>query len=341
MDTRELFENREKKYYSPYATLSSKTRGRLKEEEPSPFLTEFQKDTFKILHSMSFRLLKHKTQVFLSTIGDKFRTRLTHTLEVSSVARIIANGLDLNQDLVEAIAIGHDLGHTPFGHMGEFALNELTPFEFRHHEQSVRVVTRLENSGSGLNLTREVVEGILGHSKGESTIKEITEENKAGKSRTTTIEGEVVQLSDWIAYINHDLDDAFNMGLITQDDIPKGTEEILGYNFEQRISTMVMNIIESSRDQAHISMSDDIMEASDNLRGFLYRNVYTLPAIKEKESTAREVIRSLFDFFMENYDLIIKEMPFLENNKKERGVCDYLASLSDFKAQSLYEKNIK
>jgi len=338
MNIREKQEEIERKTLSPLATLSTKSKGREREEKPCSVRTEFQKDRDKILHSLSFRLLKHKTQVFLSTTGEEFRTRLTHTMEVASVAGYIAAGLNLNKDLAEAIALGHDLGHTPFGHIGEDVLNQLAPFDFKHSYQSIRVVEKIENAGKGLNLTSEVKDGIKGHSKGTLSLYDIHEENTGEKGRTSTLEGEVVQYADWIAYINHDVDDAFNMGLITRDELPGSATRVLGYNFEQRLVTMIKDVITASSEKEHIMMSEEVMKATDELRDFLYSHVYNLPQITAREETARTVVTALYNYYCEKYELVLKEMPFLKNESPQRGGCDFIASLTDIRAQELYNE---
>ncbi len=338
MNIREKTEKWEKDNLSPYATLSCDSKGRNTPEKSCKVRTEFQKDRDKILHSLSFRLLKHKTQVYLSTTGEDFRTRLTHTQEVASVARAIAKALSLNQDLVEAISLGHDLGHTPFGHAGEKSLNELAPFEFKHAEQSVRVVTKIEDNGHGLNLTREVIEGIEGHTKGEKSLYAVYNANLNGTGRPATLEGEVVQFSDWIAYINHDVDDAFNMGLIKKDDLPESTIKYLGHNFQQRVLTMMKSVISSSYGKNHIHMEEKVMRATDELRKFLFNNIYKLQEIEVKEDTAYGVIRKLYTYFLKNYNEVLKEMTFLNEQDIPRGTCDYIAFLTDLKAQEIYNK---
>ncbi len=330
----------EKKNLSKYATKSISTKGRSRDEEPCPVRTEFQKDRDRILHSLSFRLLKHKTQVFLSTSGEVFRTRLTHTLEVASIARYIARGININQDLVEAIALGHDLGHTPFGHIGEEVLNELTTFKFIHSEQSVRVVELLENNGMGLNLTGEVKDGIREHSKGTKSITELHNGSNSMFKRAATIEGEVVQFSDWFAYINHDTDDAFNMGIISKDDLPEKVYDKLGSNFRQRLVTILRDVIESSRGKEHIYMSNEILTATDELRQFLYNHVYKLPQVVEKEDRAREILVSLYKYYLKNYNLVVKAMSFMKDEVPERGTCDFIASLTDIMSEELYDNII-
>ncbi|NLB34277.1 MAG: deoxyguanosinetriphosphate triphosphohydrolase [Elusimicrobia bacterium] len=329
----EIWEN---EFLSEFASHSSRSQGRKVKEEPCSLRTEFQKDRDRIIHSLYFRLLKNKTQVYLSTTGERFRTRLSHTIEVSTVGRYIARALGLNTDLVEAIALGHDLGHTPFGHVGEETLEKLTPFKFKHSDQSLRVVEILENKGEGLNLTSEVKNGIVAHTKGTNSIFTITSENQGASRRVHTVEGEVVQFADWIAYINHDVDDAFNMGFITAADLPKSTYDILGHNFQERFVTMVSDVIISSKGQPHIRMSKKIMEATDELRRFLYDCVYELPQIAKKEEEAREIVKYLYGYYIENYDKVLGFMPYLKGVESARGVADFIASLTDNKAQDIY-----
>jgi dGTPase len=337
MRIRERIENWEKENLSSFATLSTKTKGRKNDEDPCEIRTEFQKDRDKILHCLSFRLLKHKTQVYLSTSGETFRTRLTHTLEVASIARYIARALNLNQDLVEAIALGHDLGHTPFGHVGEEVLDNMTPFAFHHNIQSLRVVEVLENQGKGLNLTHEVKQGIVQHSKGTSSIIEMYDESSKSVKKATTMEGEVVQFADWFAYINHDVDDAFNMGIIKAEDLPENTYKVLGFNFEQRLVTILTDVINSSTDKRHIYMSPEILTATDELRQFLYDHVYILPKVAKREEMAEEIMTSLYGHYLANYEEIFEDMPFLRGESSERITCDFIASLTDKKAQEFYK----
>ncbi len=338
MSVREETESWERDNLSEYASLSSGTLGRDVYEEPCQVRTEFQKDRDRIIHSLYFRLLKHKTQVYLSTTGEEFRTRLTHTLEVSTVARYISRALGLNTDLAEAAALGHDLGHTPFGHMGEDTLKQITPFAFSHSNQSLRVVEKLENGGRGLNLTREVRDAISGHAKGKKSIFEVMNENSASGGESGTIEGEVVQFADWIAYINHDVDDAFNMGLIGAGDLPGETGPVLGYNFQQRLVSMTGDVIEASRGREHILMSEEVMNATEELRSFLYSRVYELPQIAAREKTARTIVAVLYEYYCENYSRVLEQMPFLKDEDPARGACDFIASLTDPGAQELYRK---
>jgi len=340
---RELLEKEEKEHLSSYAQLSIETRGRTRSEEECPVRTCYQKDKDRILHSLSFRLLKYKTNVFLSTTGEKFRTRLTHTLEVSQIARTISRALRLNEDLTEAISLGHDLGHTPFGHIGEKILDRLAKRNhlkgFHHAEQSLRVVDLLEKNGQGLNLTYEVRDGILKHAKRRKTNYQIPEEFQGEPNQPITLEGEIVQFADWIAYINHDIDDAINMGLLKPEDLPRETIKILGNSHAQRIDTMVKSVIENSKGK--IQMSAEVMKVTVNLRDFLFQEVYTLPPVAGEEKGAREILSKLYEYYLKNFDLILKEMPWVKKvsasgENRERFVLDFLASLTDARAQELY-----
>ena len=275
-DIKKQTEEIEVKYLSVYAAKSVDTKGRLHPEKDCPLRTEFQRDRDKILHSKAFRRLKHKTQVFLSPIGDHYRTRLTHTLEVSQIARTISRALRLNEDLTEAIALGHDLGHTPFGHTGERVLDELTPFGFKHNEQSIRVVTVIEN----LNLTQETLNGI---------------ENHTGNVIPCTLEGQSVRISDRIAYINHDIDDAIRAGIIGEEDLPKESREYLGKTKSERITTIVVDIIENSLNKPELSISEECKKHMDILRNWLFENVYYT---KREEDKAERIIRELFNFYV-------------------------------------------
>lgn len=368
MLVRELLEKEEKEHLSPDAQLSVQTRGRLLPEEECPMRTCYQKDKDRILHSLSFRLLKYKTNVFLSTTGEKFRTRLTHTLEVSQIARTIARALRLNEDLTEAIALGHDLGHTPFGHIGEKVLNRLYGKGFHHAEQSLRVVDLLEKNGKGLNLTYEVRDGIVKHARRRKTVFELSADFPGKPNQPVTLEGEVVQFADWIAYINHDIDDAINMGILGPGNLPKEAVKIVGRRHAQRIDTMVKSVIENSlprpfrqnnmadaekllcyssstqrkgRGQAKIRMSPQVMKATTTLRGFLFEEVYTLPPIAGEEKRASEILSRLHRYYLENLSSLFAEMPWAKKiiaagESKERVVVDFLASLTDARAQELY-----
>lgn len=326
MTIREQLEEREKTYLSPYAALSSKSRGRKAAEQECDIRPVFQRDRDRILHCKAFRRLKQKTQVFLLPKGDHYRTRLTHTLEVSQNARTIAKALKLNEDLVEAIALGHDLGHTPFGHAGERALNDVNPFGFRHNEQSVRVVEYLEKQGKGLNLTWEVLDGIKNH-------------KTSGKPQT--LEGEIVRLSDKIAYINHDIDDAIRGGLLREEDIPEEYTRILGTSTRIRLDTMVHNVITNSMDCPSIQMSPEVAEAMAGLRRFLFVNVYQNPEAKKEEEKAVNMIAKLYEYYMNHMELLPGQ--FLEMLKEqgipeEQTVCDYIAGMTDNYAVKKFEE---
>ncbi|WHE06530.1 deoxyguanosinetriphosphate triphosphohydrolase [Thermoanaerobacterium thermosaccharolyticum] len=315
MNIREISEDMEYKILSPYAAHSRESKGRVNEEEKCDIRTDFQRDRDRIIHCKAFRRLSHKTQVFISPEGDHYRTRLTHTLEVAQISKTIARALRLNEDLTEAIALGHDLGHTPFGHSGEQVLNKLLKDGFRHNVQSLRVVDVLENNGSGLNLTWEVRDGILNHSTSGSP---------------GTLEGKIVQLSDKIAYVNHDIDDAIRGKILTNDDIPRDLRQILGDTHSKRINTMVRDIIENSIGKNDISMSDDIYEATYSLRDFLFKKVYIGSKAKSEEIKAKKVVEQLFNYFYENVDDMPKE--FIEltyRYGKERAVADYIAGMTD------------
>lgn len=316
MSIREEIEEMEREILSPYATLSANSRGREIPEEQCDIRPVFQRDRDRILHSKAFRRLKNKTQVFLTPKGDHYRTRLSHTLEVSQNARTIAKALRLNEDLVEAIALGHDLGHTPFGHAGEYVLNELCDDGFRHNEQSVRTVEKLEKNGEGLNLTWEVREGILNH-----------------QSRLTpgTLEGKIVRLSDKIAYINHDIDDAIRAQVLTEEDIPLELKKTLGFTTKQRLNTLIHNIIMNSRGQDDIIMSPEIEEAMVELRRFMFENVYKNPVAKGEEVKAKAMIEQLFHYYMEHIELLPgKYLRMLDEGEGEqRVVCDYIAGMTD------------
>ncbi len=309
-------EEMESSILSEYAVLSKNSLGRDVKETECDIRTVFQRDRDRILHSKSFRRLKDKTQVFLSPKGDHYRTRLTHTLEVSQNARTIAKALRLNEDLVEAISLGHDLGHTPFGHAGERALNEVCKLGFKHNEQSVRIVERIEKDGRGLNLTKEVRDGILNHQTA---------------LMPATLEGKVVRLSDKIAYINHDIDDAIRGQVIKEEDIPVQCRQILGKTTRERINTMIHDIVINSSQKNDICMSERVLDAMKTLRNYLFKNVYTDPIAKGQEGKAKELVKNLFLYYNENPD----EMSQLYNElirqgeEQERVVCDYIAGMTD------------
>jgi len=328
---RQFSEEREESL-SPYAVKSRFSRGRRRDEEPCPLRTAFQRDRDRIIHSKSFRRLKHKTQVFIAPLGDHYVTRLTHTLEVSQIGRTMARALNLNEDLTEAIALGHDLGHTPFGHVGEDVLNELFAPGFRHNEQSLRVVDLLENDGHGLNLTLEVREGILNHSKSRGDVlgDEWTKAN--------TLEGEIVRMADIFAYINHDIGDAVRAGIITKRDLPIGAVKTLGLSHSQRINTMVGNVIDSSwaasghdkieTENPMISMSPGILAATNELREFLFERVYHVKSAEEESERARDVVSHLYEYFTRHDEELPPE--YLNySDDTERRVVDYIAGMTD------------
>jgi dGTPase len=324
---------------SPFAAKSALSRGRLIDEPPCPIRTAFQRDRDRIIHSKAFRRLKHKTQVFIAPLGDHYVTRLTHTLEVSQLARTIARALKLNEDLAEAISLGHDLGHTPFGHIGEDVLNELCRGGFRHNEQSLRVVDLLENNGRGLNLTWEVRDGILNHSK--------PEDNIFGKDwgQVGTFEGSVCKIADIIAYINHDIGDAIRAGIISEGDLPLSAARVLGNEHRERVNTMVCDIIESSwaltgyetTINPPIKMSQPVLEATNTLRQFLFDRVYNVQSAKEEADRAREVVRQLYRFFTRNPERLPPEYR-LYSDEAERRVVDYIAGMTDHYALRLAEE---
>jgi len=333
MNIRERLEQNEE-HLHPKAARSFLSH-RIREEEKSPVRTEFQRDRDRILHSKSFRRLKHKTQVFISPGGDHFRTRLTHTLEVSQIARTIARALNLNEDLTEAIALGHDLGHTPFGHTGERVIDELMKGGFRHYEQSLRVVEKLEYSGRGLNLTTVVMDGIVKHSKGKGPI--IPEDMSL---LPETLEGQIVRISDIIAYVNHDIDDAIRAKMITVDDIPQSCQKILGRTFSRRIDTIVIDVIEQSLKENlnYISMSDSIYNEICNLRDFLYEKVYGVKESETEISKIRKIIFLIYEYILENPDSFIH--PFPSEDTLERRAIDFIAGMTDRYVMNLFKEII-
>lgn len=318
---RETLENIEKETLSEYATLSVNTLGRGTYEEKCELRTDFQRDRDRIIHSKSFRRLKHKTQVFLSPESDHYRTRLTHTLEVAQIARTIARALRLNEDLTEAIALGHDLGHTPFGHEGERALDNLAPFKFTHYEQSVRVCEKIEKDGRGLNLTKEVLDGIKCHTAGTPAM---------------TLEGRIVRFADHIAYINHDIDDAVRAGVIKESDIPSELTDYLGHSKSQRINTMVTSIVRNSTDD--IRMDDETFAYYEKIHDFLFATVYVSPMAKSEESKVKGIISGLFDYYMSHPEKLENEyIAIKENEGLERAVIDYIAGMTDQYAVTMYK----
>jgi len=315
---------------SPYAARSIASRGRNTAEPPCPLRTAYQRDRDRIIFSNAFRRLKHKTQVFIAPEGDHYVTRLTHTLEVSQIGRTISRALSLNEDLTEAIALGHDLGHTPFGHIGEKVLNELVPGGFKHYEQSLRVVDCIENKGLGLNLTWEVRDGILNHSKGDL---EILEE---GWNNVSTVEGQVVKMADLVAYINHDVEDAMRAGIISRSDLPASTIKTLGQSNSNRINTLVTNIVSYSAGKMDggcssrqiIGMSPEVLSAANELREFLFARVYLNSVEAEKASDAREIILLLYHHFLDNPAKLPDEYRLLDGDN-ERRIADYIAGMTD------------
>ena len=326
MTIREQLEMRELEYLSPYASKSKQTLGRKTPEEECDIRTSFQRDRDRILHSKAFRRLKQKTQVFLSPKGDHYRTRLTHTLEVSQNARTIAKALRLNEDLVEAISLGHDLGHTPFGHAGERALNSICSLGFDHSEQSVRVVEYLEKDGVGLNLTREVVDGIRNHQT---------------SGEPATLEGQIVRLADKIAYVNHDIDDAIRGGILLEADIPLKYRKILGNSTKQRLDTIIHDVIINSMDKPEVKMSEDIEEAMAGLRRFMFENVYLNPLAKREETKAVQMVEYLYQYYLENTEQLPAEFfnsIHVQGAQKERVVCDYIAGMTDNYAVKTFQE---
>ncbi|QTE68659.1 deoxyguanosinetriphosphate triphosphohydrolase [Clostridiales bacterium] len=315
MNVRERLEQQEYLLLAPWASHAAESRGRSVPDDPCDLRTVFQRDRDRIIHCKSFRRLKFKTQVFLSPEGDHYRTRLTHTLEVAQVARTIARSLRLNEDLAEAIALGHDLGHTPYGHIGERTLDSLLPEGFRHNEQSLRVVERLENDGNGLNLTWEVRNGILTHS---------------GAQYPETPEGECVRRADRIAYLNHDLDDALRSGLIRLSDVPPDCLKVLGQTHRERINTMITDIVAASEGQPHLSMSLVVQEAMDGLREFMFQRVYRNPWRDPEEIRCDYVLRHLFEYYCAHPGEMPEEFVMIGyQDGIERSVCDYLSCMTD------------
>ncbi len=324
MNLREELEIFEENQLSPYAVLAKNSKGRERDEEPCDIRTDYQRDRDRIIHSKAFRRLKHKTQVFISPEGDHYRTRLTHTLEVTQIARTVARCLRLNEDLTEAIALGHDLGHTPFGHAGERALNEVCEEGFKHHVQSIRVVERLENKGRGLNLTWEVRDGILNHPT---------------KGKPSTLEGKIVRLADKIAYINHDIDDAIRGKIITPEELPQEILDVLGDTTSHRLNNMIHDIVRNSKGKDNVIMSVEYQEAMLQMRKFMFEHVYVGSKAKGEEKKAENMLTQLFLYFRENEYLMPYE--FLEriDNKEaslDRVVCDYIAGMTDRYATSIF-----
>lgn len=326
MITREIIEKREYETLSPYAAKVAESKGRGTPEEKCAIRTDYQRDKDRIIHSKSFRRLMHKTQVFLAPEGDHFRTRLTHTIEVSQIARTIARSLGLNEDLTEAIALGHDLGHTPFGHNGEKVLNELHSGGFRHNVQSLRVVDVLDSNGTrrGMNLTQEVRDGILNHT---------------GSGTPYTLEGQIVKISDRVAYINHDIDDALRSGVITSEDLPKDCIRVLGKDHRGRINTLVTDLIENSYEKDHIAMSENCMEHMDLLRNFMFRNVYHNPRVKKNEDLekVKNMLESLYRYYLDNPGQLPSDLyEMVPEFGLAEMVKDHIAGMTDRYAMNLY-----
>ena len=324
MTVREQLERLEHRRLNPLAAFSDQSRGRPVPEEPreGDVRTCYQRDTDRIVHSKAFRRLMHKTQVFLQPEGDHYRTRMTHTLEVARIARTITRGLNLNEDLAEAIAMGHDLGHTPFGHAGEAALTDVMGKPFRHNEQSLRVVDSLEKEGAGLNLTHEVRLGILGHT---------------GEYVPETLEGQIVRRSDQIAYVNHDIDDAIRAGILSNDDIPDSISEVLGHTHRERINTLVCDIIAVSSEEGKIVLSPDVEKALKDLRSFMFDNVYRNPVAKGEEKKAKVMLQRLYEYYVRHPDALPEDFhPQLTFDGMERTVCDYIAGMTDNYAVDKY-----
>ena len=317
MNIREEQEKREHLIFSPYASFSDESRGRDRDEEPCPMRTIYQRDRDRIIHCKTFRRLKHKTQVFLAPEGDHYRTRLTHTLEVAQIARSIARALNLNEDLTEAIALGHDLGHTPFGHAGERTLNSLCPMGFAHYKQSIRVVEFLEKDGQGLNLTWEVRDGILNHRT---------------SGNPSTLEGKAVRLSDKIAYINHDIDDGIRAGILKESDIPSEYTDVLGNSTKERLNTMISDIIMNSIGKNDLVMSEPVRKAMTELRKFMFESLYLNPTAKSEEAKADKLITELYRYYVANTDKLpdtYKRFIPEFDERPEQVVCDYIAGMSD------------
>lgn len=326
MTIREMLEEMEQTDLNPLASLSKHSKGRLKDEPQCDIRPVYQRDRDRILHSKSFRRLKDKTQVFLTPDGDHYRTRLTHTLEVSQNARTIAKALRLNEALVEAIALGHDLGHTPFGHAGERALNRICPLGFVHSRQSLRTVDVLEKNGQGLNLTHEVRDGIRNHQT--SMMPE-------------TLEGRIVRLSDKIAYIHHDMDDAIRAGILKDSDVPKSIGDVIGYTLGERLDHFIHDIIMTSKETGDICMSEPVDRAMKELRAFMFENVYQNPRAKGEESKAEALMETLYTYYLKHIELLPKDMLQLmerDETPKEQIVCDYVGAMTDRFAIAKYEE---
>ncbi|MGH9459508.1 MAG: deoxyguanosinetriphosphate triphosphohydrolase [Thermoanaerobaculia bacterium] len=333
MSIREMLERIEQDTLAPRAARSAETRGRDREEPEDDLRPSYQRDRDRIIHSKAFRRLKHKTQVFLAPEGDHYRTRLTHVLEVTQIARTIAKALRLNEVLAEAIGLGHDLGHSPFGHAGEAALNKLVHGGFNHYRQSVRVVEKLENDGHGLNLTVEVRDGILKHSKGEKG--ELLRSRP--KARALTLEGDVVRISDIVAYVNHDIDDGIRAGLLREDEIPAPIRKVLGDSARERIATMVRDVIDATlaRDYESIAMSPEVYQALEDLRAFMFERLYFLPQIRREFEKAQAMLVALFEHVAAHAD---EYLDVDGGEPVDRLTVDFIAGMTDRYAINLYER---
>lgn len=314
----------EREFLCEKAFKSENTAGRLKENPPCPFRTDFQRDSDRIIHSKAFRRLMHKMQVFVAPEGDHYRTRLTHTLEVNRIARTLARSMRLNEDLADAASLGHDLGHTPFGHSGERVLNSLSKDGFAHYKHSIRVVDKLENGGKGLNLTREVKDAILNHT---------------GDGRAQTLEGRLIKLADRIAYINHDIDDSIRAGIIKNSDIPKSISDILGTTHSERINSMVRSVVEFGTTTGDVGFTSPYGDATMKLREFLFENVYRNPSAISEDKKVEMMISTLFEYYSKNVDKLPNEYKqFLEEDGVNQVVCDFLAGMTDRYAIALFEE---
>jgi len=320
----DIFLRRERENLSEFAFLTENTKGRDFPYVPCANRTEFQRDRDRITHCQSFRRLMYKTQVFLAPAGDHYRTRLTHTLEVTQIARIIARALRLNEDLCESIALGHDLGHTPFGHAGEEAMRICYSPDFAHYKQSLRVVEKLEKDGKGLNLTYEVRDGIVNHT---------------GDHMAQTLEGVIVKFADRIAYINHDIDDACAGGVMTEEDIPDRLKRVLGYSHGDRINTMVTSVIRCSTGKPKIAMDDEVQKATNELRAFLFEKVYKNPAVQSETEKGKDLLCSMYEYFLKNIDKMPQMfIEMTETDGKERCVCDFISGMTDRYAIDTYRE---
>ena len=344
MSIREEYEKKEREFICEYGCLSAESKGRLVDEERCPIRTEFQRDRDRILYSNAFRRLKHKTQVFLSPLGEHYRTRLTHTLEVAQIARSLARAMRLNEDLTEAIALAHDLGHTPFGHSGETALKQIYSIDFSHTSQSLRVVDVLEKDGKGLNLTLEVRDGIIKHSKGYGDVISSNPDDMA-----TTVEGRIVRVADIMAYLNHDLDDAIRSGVITENQVPDLCTRILGNSHAQRATAMVTALIENSgpeNGEFILRVSPTVKEAMSLLREFLYENVYRSPQVHGEFEKSMKILKDIYHYFLdtrncERFELELADIEMENcavNDPHDRRICDLIASMTDRHALDLYSR---